>query len=91
MQPSGKVARFTTMTESPSQDDALGGSALGRSIESTIIKVDRRKNPRVTAESLAYIHVEPDSGAIVLNMSDGGLCFHAVAPIFQTGAIKFWF
>jgi hypothetical protein len=55
------------------------------------IKSDRRETPRLTAENLAYIHLEPDSGAIVLNVSDGGLCFHAVAPLHQTGVVQFWF
>ena len=51
---------------------------------------ERRRNPRTPLENLAYIHMEPDSGAIVLNVSEGGLGFHAVAPVVQTGAIRLW-
>ncbi len=67
----------------PASDSPLGNG--------DVIKDDRRETPRLTAENLAYIHLEPDSGAIVLNVSDGGLCFHAVAPLHQTGVVRFWF
>ena len=50
-----------------------------------------RRSPRTVLENLAYIHMEPDSGAIVLNVSEGGLGFHAVGPVLQTGAIRLWF
>jgi hypothetical protein len=50
-----------------------------------------RRNLRTTLENLAYIHMEPDSGAIVLNVSEGGLGFHAVGPVLQTGTIRLWF
>ena len=51
---------------------------------------ERRQSPRLTLAKLVYIHLEPESGAIVLNVSEGGLGFHAVAPVTQTGAIRFW-
>jgi hypothetical protein len=51
---------------------------------------ERRRGPRTVLTNLAYIHLEPDSGAIVLNVSEGGLGFHAVAPVRQTGIIRFW-
>ncbi len=51
---------------------------------------ERRRSPRTVLTNLAYIHLEPDSGAIVLNISEGGLGFHAVAPVLQTGIIRFW-
>jgi PilZ domain len=68
-------------------------SEMGRTdaCEPAIIRTDRRTTHRTNSEALAYIHLEPDSGAIVLNVSDGGLAFHAVAPIHQSGIIKFWF
>ena len=59
--------------------------------EPAIIRTDRRTTHRTNSDALTYIHLEPDSGAIVLNVSDGGLAFHAVAPIHQSGIIKFWF
>ena len=49
-----------------------------------------RRSPRTALENLAYIHMEPDSGAIVLNISEGGLGFHAVGPVLQTGTIRLW-
>jgi hypothetical protein len=51
---------------------------------------ERRHSPRVTLAKLVYIHLEPDSGAIVLNVSESGLAFHAVGPVTQTGVIRFW-
>ena len=44
---------------------------------------ERRKQPRIRLGHLAYIHVEPDSGAIVLDVSDDGIGFHSVAPFHQ--------
>jgi hypothetical protein len=52
---------------------------------------ERRRSPRTVLTDLAYIHLEPDSGAIVLNISEEGLGFHAVAPVNQSGVIRFWF
>ena len=51
---------------------------------------ERRQSPRLTLAKLVYIHLEPDSGAIVLNVSESGLAFHAVGPVTQTGVIRFW-
>ncbi len=85
------------MIERSSHDLPLGAGAeptsdsLNSKPDLIVTRTDRRETPRLTAENLAYIHLEPDSGAIVLNVSDGGLCFHAVAPLHQTGAIRFWF
>lgn len=68
-------------------------SEMGRTdaCEPAVIRTDRRTTHRTNSDALTYIHLEPDSGAIVLNVSDGGLAFHAVAPIHQSGIIKFWF
>jgi hypothetical protein len=54
-------------------------------------KPERRKTARTTPEGLVYISFEPDNGGIVLNVSEGGLCFNAVAPIQQTGKIRVCF
>ena len=75
----------------PASDSPLVNSGADPVKDGDVIKDDRRETPRLTAENLAYIHLEPDSGAIVLNVSDGGLCFHAVAPLHQTGVVRFWF
>lgn len=56
-----------------------------------MLKPECRQSPRMTLEELAYISLEADNGGIVLNISDGGLCFHAVAPVQRTGTIRFWF
>jgi hypothetical protein len=39
----------------------------------------------------AYINIEPNNGGIVLNVSDGGLCFHSFDPVPPKGTIRFWF
>lgn len=41
--------------------------------------------------SHAYINIEPNNGGIVLNVSDGGLCFHSFDPVRPNGTIRFWF
>ena len=52
---------------------------------------ERRQDTRTAVNRLAYINLESNNGAIVLNISDGGLCFHAVDPVRQSEAIHFWF
>lgn len=52
---------------------------------------ERRQTPRMTVERLAYINLDPDNGGIILNVSEGGLCFNSPAPLQQTGTIHFWF
>jgi PilZ domain/SPOR domain len=39
----------------------------------------------------AYINIEPNNGGIVLNVSEGGLCFHSFDPVPRNGTIRFWF
>jgi cell division protein FtsN len=52
---------------------------------------ERRQNPRVTVAPLAYINLEPENGGIILNVSEGGLCFHSSAPLPSKKTIHFWF
>jgi hypothetical protein len=52
---------------------------------------ERRLTPRKTAERFAYINIEPGNGGIVLNVSEGGLCFHSIAPIQRSETVRFWF
>jgi len=54
------------------------------------MKPERRQAPRMTPERLAYIDLEPHNGGIILNVSDGGLCFRSIAPVEQTEKIRFW-
>jgi PilZ domain-containing protein len=42
-------------------------------------------------EKHAYINIEPNNGGIVLNVSEGGLCFHSYDPVPKKGTIRFWF
>ena len=42
-------------------------------------------------ERFAYINIEPSNGGSVLNVSEGGLCFHSIAPVQRSGTIRFWF
>ena len=51
---------------------------------------ERRQSRRTTLVNLAYVHLHPDSGAIVLNVSESGICFYAVGPIHQTGTIRLY-
>jgi DedD protein len=49
--------------------------------------LERRLTPRI--EWLADIHFEPNNGGIVMNLSEGGLCFHAIDPLPIDGTIRF--
>jgi len=50
---------------------------------------ERRQIPRTALERLAYIHIEPDNGGIVLNVSPDGLCFHSIAAVVKNGPLRF--
>ena len=50
---------------------------------------ERRHRSRTTIERLAYIHIEPNNGGIVLNVSPDGLCFHSIAPVERNGEMRF--
>ena len=52
---------------------------------------ERRQTTRTTLNSVVYINFDSDNGGIVLNVSEGGLCFHSVAPVQREGPIRFWF
>jgi|HubBroStandDraft_4_1064222.scaffolds.fasta_scaffold32990_3 hypothetical protein len=52
---------------------------------------ERRQSTRTTLSGVVYINFDSDNGGIVLNVSEGGLCFHSVAPVQREGAIRFWF
>jgi hypothetical protein len=52
---------------------------------------ERRQTPRTTLARHAYINIEPNNGGIVLNVSDGGLCFYSFDPVPRNGTIRFWF
>src|ERR1700720_1314211 len=50
---------------------------------------DRRQTPRTKLVEIAYIGMGPENGGLVLDVSDGGLSFHAVAPVQPAEKIKF--
>ena len=52
---------------------------------------ERRLTLRKTVERFAYINIEPSNAGSVLNVSDGGLCFHSIAPVQRSETIRFWF
>jgi PilZ domain/SPOR domain len=50
--------------------------------------MDRRHTPRTKLNQVAYIHIEPDNGGIVLNVSGKGLGFHSMVPVERNGALR---
>ena len=57
--------------------------------ESSLSKPDRRQTPRTKLEEIAYIGMGPENGGLVLDVSDGGLSFHSVAPVQPAETIHF--
>jgi len=53
------------------------------------METERRHQPRKQPEKLTYVHFEPENGGIVLNASEGGISFFAIAPLHQTGTLRF--
>jgi hypothetical protein len=58
---------------------------------SPTLNAERRQTPRTTVNRLACINLDSNDGAIVLNVSEGGLCFHSFVPIQWSDTIHFWF
>lgn len=56
-----------------------------------MIWTERRETPRMRVEGLAYINLEPNNGGIILNVSEGGLCFQSAAPVHHTATVRFWY
>ena len=54
-------------------------------------RTERRQAPRITVKGLAYVNLDRDNGGIILNISEGGLCFQSTAPVQCTETIRFWF
>lgn len=50
---------------------------------------DRRQAPRTKLVEVAYIGMGPENGGLVLDVSDGGLSFQAVAPVQPSETIHF--
>lgn len=53
---------------------------------------ERRKFPRRKPDQLSYINLETENGGMLLDLSEGGVGFHAVSPIDPAaGNLRFWF
>ena len=52
-------------------------------------KTEQRHVPRTKLERLAYIHIEPNNGGIVLNLSGEGLGFHSISRVERNGPLRF--
>ena len=52
---------------------------------------ERRQTPRTTVEKFVYINIEPSNGGNVLNVSEGGIGFHSIAPVQADRTITVWF
>ena len=50
-----------------------------------------RQSPRKVINRVVSIQLEPNIQAVVQNISDEGLCFHALAPITRSGTLRFSF
>ena len=50
---------------------------------------ERRQAPRTKLVEVAYIGMGPENGGLVLDVSDGGLSFQAVAPVQPSETIHF--
>jgi PilZ domain len=74
---------YCTRFELPNNFSLLSGAGMTRQ--------ERRQTARTTMERHAYINIEPNNGGIVLNVSDGGLCFHSFDPVKPNGTVRFWF
>jgi hypothetical protein len=56
-----------------------------------MVTTDRRQTPRMKVMGLAYVNLDPDNGGIILDISEGGLCFRSTGPVKQTETIRFWY
>jgi hypothetical protein len=57
--------------------------------EPPVTSPDRRQTPRTKLVEIAYIGMGPENGGLVLDVSDGGLSFHAVSPVQPSEKINF--
>ena len=56
-----------------------------------MVTTDRRQTPRMKVMGLAYVNLDPDNGGIILDISEGGLCFRSTGSVKQTETIRFWY
>ena len=58
-----------------------------RSTVSSPLETERRIHGRRRMEGLAYVDLGPDNGAILIDLGEGGLSFHSVAPVTLDQAV----
>ncbi len=56
-----------------------------------MLKRERRVAPRMAVNGQAYVNLDHNNGGIILNISEGGLCFQSSAPMQRTDSIRLWF
>ncbi len=56
-----------------------------------MVMTERRQASRMTVKGLAYVNLDRDNGGIILNISEGGLCFQATTPVQRTETVRLWF
>jgi PilZ domain len=71
----------------PTSQPEIGTTVQMR--ESSGSAAERRQTPRTKLVEIAYIGMGPENGGLVLDVSDGGLSFHAVAPVKPAETIRF--
>jgi hypothetical protein len=55
------------------------------------LQQERRLSRRKTLERVTYIDLPSHNGGIVIDVSEGGLCFHAIARVENGGPVHFTF
>ena len=55
------------------------------------MRSDRRHAPRIPVKGHAYVNLDANNGGVILNISEGGLCFQSAAAIQRTETIRLWF
>jgi hypothetical protein len=55
------------------------------------MSTERRHFPRMAVKELSYLNLEKGNGGIILNISEGGLCFHSAIPVQPAATVRFWF
>lgn len=60
-------------------------------MNTAMIQQERRSHSRKTLNPLPYISLAPDSGGLVLDVSEQGLRFRATGPLELSGPIRFSF
>jgi hypothetical protein len=53
--------------------------------------IERRHSPRIALKNLAYVNLEPDNGGILIDVSEGGICFRSAVPVPQSSKVHFSF